>query len=449
MNEPTHDLRRVLKLRDLIVYGIIVITPIAPVPIYGVAQQLSHGHVILSLMLAGIAMMLTAFSYGRMANRFPSGGSAYVYVGHGLNAHLGFVAGWTMILDYLVLPVVAIIQVSLTIQRLLPSVPYATWVTVVTIMITALNLCGIRTTARMNLGLLIAMSVVIAVFLISAVKYLTSLHGASGLFSLEPIYDPSTFDTGAIATATSFAALTYIGFDGLTTLAEDVKNPRRNVPLATVSVCLFTALFSCMLVYLAQLIVPDYHAFADIETAFMDVTRKVGGKHLFQGMGIVVILSSFGAALAGEVAAARVLLAMGRDDVLPSRVFARLNSGSDNPTANIFVISLIAWIGSLLLSLEHAGELLNFGALLGFMGVNLAAFHQCYFLQEKHERRIFADAVAPLLGFLFCLAIWLTLPLPAKVIGGTWLVVGIVYHALRSRRQAAKLAGVVSAPDER
>jgi len=116
-------------------------------------------------------------------------------------------------------------------------------------------------------------------------------------FSLQPIYDPSTFDPNAIATATSFAALTYIGFDGLTTLAEDVENPRRNVPLATVAVCLFTALFSCVLVYLAQLIFPDYHAFADIETAFMDVTRQSRGRASLSRDGIVVILSSFGCSL--------------------------------------------------------------------------------------------------------------------------------------------------------
>ena len=429
--------RRVLKLRDLIFYGIVVITPIAPVPIYGVAQQLSHGHVILSLVLAGIAMMLTAFSYGRMANLYPSGGSAYVYVGRGLNPHLGFVAGWTMTLDYLVLPIVAIIQVSLAIQRLLPSVPYAAWVTGCAVLITLLNLRGIRTTARANLALLIAMSIVIAAFLVLAVKYLFGLQGIGGLLSLHPIYDPATFDLRAIATATSFAALTYIGFDGLTTLAEDVDNPRRNVPLATVSVCLFTALFSCLLVYLAQLIYPDYHAFAIIETAFMDVTRRVGGETLFQGIGIVIILSSFGAAMAGEVAAARVMLAMGRDNVLPARFFARLSARTDNPTANILLISLIAWVGSLLLSLEHAGELLNFGALLGFMGVNLAAFRQCYWRRERAARRLWADAIVPLAGFLFCLAIWVTLPLPAKLIGGGWLLVGIVYLMARTRRFGA------------
>jgi putrescine importer len=426
--------RRALKLRDLIFYGIVVITPIAPVPIYGVAQQLSHGHVILSLALAGVAMMLTAFSYGRMANLYPSGGSAYVYVGRGLNPHLGFVAGWTMTLDYLVLPIVAIIQVALAIQRLMPAVRYSAWATLFIALITLLNLRGIRTTARTSISLLIIMAIVIATFLVLAVKYLTGFHGMRGLLSSRPLYDPATFDLRSILMGTSFAALTYIGFDGLTTLADDVDNPKRNIPLATVSVCLFTALFSCLLVYIAQLIYPDWRTFANIETAFMDVTRRVGGETLFKGMGIVVILSSFGAALAAEVAAARVLLAMGRDNVLPASFFARLDSKAENPTANIVLISLIAWAGSLFLSLEQAGELLNFGALLGFMGVNLAAFRQCYFLHKKGKRRIFADAVAPLAGFLFCLAIWLTLPVPAKLIGGSWLLIGIAYYATRFAR---------------
>ena len=446
MNEltPPASLHRVLKLRDLILYGIVVITPIAPVPIYGIAQELSRGHLILSLLLAGVAMMLTAISYGRMANLYPSAGSAYVYVGRGLNPHLGFIAGWTMTLDYLVLPIVAIIQMSLAVQRLWPEVPYSGWATLLTLLITGLNLRGIKTTARANTTLLVAMSAVIAAFLVLAVRYLVTLHGISGIFSLAPIYRPATFDVHAVATATSFAALTYIGFDGLTTLAEDVENPRRNVPLATVSVCVITALFSCMLVYLAQLIFPDYHAFTNIQTAFMDVAYRIGGITLFQGLGLVVIFSSFGAALAGEVAAARVLLAMGRDNVLPPRIFARLMFKTENPALNIVLISLIAWVGSLLLNLERAGEILNFGALLGFMGVNLAALRQCYLRKARAHRRLFSDALVPAFGFIFCATIWLTLPVPAKVIGGTWLVVGIAYHLLRTRRAERSATVIVT-----
>ena len=137
--------------------------------------------------------------------------------------------------------------------------------------------------------------------------------------------------------------------------------------------------------------------------------------------------------MAAVVAAARVLLGMGRDNVLPNRIFAYLNPKNSTPTFNIVLVSIIGWIGSLLLNLEHAGELLNFGAFLSFMGVNLAAARQCYFVQEKSKRRLVLDALVPLVGFLFCLAIWLSLPIIAKLVGGIWFAIGMVYYATRSR----------------
>lgn len=426
-------LRRVLKLRDLIFYGIVIITPIAPVPIYGVAQALSRGNVGTCILLAGVAMMLTAFSYGRMSSLFPSAGSAYTYVGRGLNAHLGFLAGWAMSLDYLVLPIVAVIQAALAIERLLPRVTYPVWVAFFALLMTVLNLRGIRTTARANTALLVAMFVVIGSFLVLAIRYLVQSQGIHGILSIQPFYNPGSFQFQSVATATSFAALTYIGFDGVTTLAEDVENPRRNVLIATVTVCLFTTVFSCVLVYLAQLIWPEYQTFPNIETAFMDVTRRVGGRVLFQGMGFVVILSSAGAGMAGQVAGARLLFGMGRDGVLPRKAFGYLDPVRRNPTVNIILVGFVALTGSLLLSLEHAGELLNFGAFLAFMGVNLAAIRQYYVLRSKHERRFLADALVPLLGFLVCLAIWLSLPVLAKLVGGAWFLIGILYDAVRTR----------------
>lgn len=427
------QLKRVLTLRDLVFYGIILITPIAPVPIYGVAQQLSRGHVFLCLLLAGVAMMLTAVSYGRMAAIYPSAGSAYVYVGRGLNSHLGFLAGWALTLDYVVLPIVAIIQASLAVARLVPSVPYAVWASVFSLGIMLLNLRGIRATAGANTILLSGMSVIIAAFLILSGRYLFLHGGVNGFFSLAPIYNPGTFDAHAIATATSFAALTYIGFDGVTTLAEDAKDPKRNILLAILLVCAFTTLFSCLLVYLAQIVWPNYETFPNVEMAFLDVAHRVGGHTLFAGMGLVVFLSSLGGGMAAVVAAARVLLGMGRDNVLPNRIFAYLNPKNSTPTFNIVLVSIIGWIGSLLLNLEHAGELLNFGAFLSFMGVNLAAARQCYFVQEKSKRRLVLDALVPLVGFLFCLAIWLSLPIIAKLVGGIWFAIGMVYYATRSR----------------
>lgn len=429
-----HRLRRVLKLHDLVFYGIVIISPIAPVPLFGVAQELSRGHAVTTILIAGVAMMLTAVSYGRMAALYPSAGSAYTYVGHGLNPHLGFLAGWAMSLDYLVLPIVAVIQASVAMVRLIPRVPYPAWVAVFVGGMTLLNLRGIRETARANVSLLIGMLVVIGLFVILAIRYLLHVQDWNGLFSLRPFYDTRTFSLPSIVTATSFAALTYIGFDGVTTLAEDVENPRRNVLLATVLVCAFTDVFSCLQVYLAQLVWPDYQTFTNIETAFMDVTRQVGGLVLFQAMGIIIILSSLGGGLAAQVAAARLLFGMGRDDVLPRKLFAYLDPKRSNPSFNICLVGMLAVAGSLLLSFEHAAELLNFGAFLAFMGVNLASLRHFYFLQRDiRKRQLLRDALVPALGFLFCLGIWLNLPGPAKVVGGVWLLAGIGYDAIRTR----------------
>ncbi len=428
---PARQLRRVLRLRHLVLYGIVIVSPIAPVPIFGVVEARSRGHAAVTIVFAGLAMTLTAVSYGRMATLFPSAGSAYTYVGRSLNAHLGFLAGWTMLLDYLVLPIVAVIQAALAMQRILPVAPYGLWVALIVLLMTGLNYGGIRTTAYANTGLLAAMSIVIMAFLAGAIRYLL-LDGPADL--LRPVYSPATFDIRAIATATSLAALTYIGFDGVTTLAEEVDNPRRNVPLATVLVCVLTLLISFILVYMAQLVWPEYQTYPSVETAFMDVSRRVGGILLFQAMGIVVVLSSFGGGLSAQAAAARLMYGMGRDNALPRRIFAYMHPVKRSPTINIILIGALALAGSLLGNLEGAATLLNFGAFLAFMGVNVAAIRECFRPQEgRPVRRPFRKTLTPTLGFSFCLAIWINLPMLAKTVGGLWFLAGFAYDAICSR----------------
>lgn len=427
-------LRRVLKLRDLVFYGIILITPIAPVGVFGVASQLSRGHATATIVIAMVAMMLTAASYGRMAVRYPAAGSAYTYVGRGLNPHLGFLAGWAMILDYLIIPVINVAYLALTIQRVAPSVPYWVWATLAATGMTALNLRGIRSTARVNFALLGAMSVVIAAFVALAVRYLLRSGGWGALVSSQPFYNPSTFSLGPVFTATSLAALTYIGFDGVTTLAEEAEDPKRTVPLATVLTCLVTGLLSTVEIYLAQRAWPDWTSFTNTETAFLDVTARVGGTLLFQAMAAVLIVSCFGSGLAGQVGAARLLYGMGRDGVLPRRFFGRLSAAGGNPTFNIWLTGALALAGAMLLSWERAVELLNFGAFLSFMGVNIAAIREHFrHSGDQRQRGWLTGVAAPALGFGFCLWIWLSLRTPAKIAGGLWLAVGIVYDAVRTR----------------
>jgi putrescine importer len=437
---PIPQLRRVLTLWDLIFYGIVLIQPIAPVPLYGVAQKLSNGHFATIILIAMFAMMITAVSYGRMAALYPSAGSAYTYVGRGLNPHLGFLAGWAMFLDYLLQPLINTVWISTALhERYLQKVPFFAWAAIIAIVITLLNLRGIRSSARANKVLLFLMFVVVGFFIVLAVRFLFRAQGLAGMFSTRPFYDPSTFDSHRIWTATSFAALTYIGFDGVTTLAEDVENPKRNVLLATVLVCVFTGLFGGLLVYLAQMVWPDWHSFPNLETAFMDVCQRVGGPILFNGMGAILVLAAFGSGLTGGLGAARLLFGMGRDDVLPRRVFGHLSPGSSTPTYNILIIGGLTFVGAVLLNsignaYEHAGELLNFGAFLAFMGVNLATFWQFAVLSRAgYRKRVLVDIVLPLVGFGFCALIWWNLNGLAKTVGGIWFAIGVLYVAVTTR----------------
>ena len=426
--------RRVLTLWDLVVYGVVLIQPIAPVGIFGVALKISNGHAVTTILIAMVAMMLTAVSYGRMAALYPSAGSAFTYVGRGFGPYAGFLVGWAMFLDYLIIPIVNVIYGALTIQRLLPEVPYVIWTAVFAAGMIALNLRGVRSLARANTILLAAMCAVVGAFVILAVRYLLHQGGWTGIFSPLPFYNPATFDLRAVMTATSLAALTYIGFDGVTTLAEETRNPRRTVPLATVLVCLITGVFSAVEVYLGQRVWPDYGSFPNLETAFLDVTQRAGGVLLFHGMAAVLIVACFGSGLTGLAAAARLLYGMGREDMLPKRVFGRLDAKRSQPAINIWIIGAVALGGALALSYERSAELINFGAFLAFMGVNLAAI-------RSKPKPLAASACAGL-GFVFCAWIWWSLPPAAKMAGGLWFGAGLGWTAWKTRGFRTRLAAI-------
>jgi len=436
----TPRLKRVLTLWDLIFYGIVLIQPIAPVPLYGVAQKLSDGHFATIILIAMFAMLITAVSYGRMAALYPAAGSAYTYVGKGLNPHLGFLAGWAMILDYLLQPLINTVWISTALhERYVPEVPFIAWAALIAGIMTVLNLAGVRSSARANKILLFFMSIVVVFFVVLATRFLFRGHGWSGLFSIEPFYNPATFNSHRILTATSFAALTYIGFDGVTTLAEDVENPKRNVLLAVVLTCLFAGVVSCFESYLGARVWPDWRSFPNLETAFMDICRRVGGVILFNAMAVILIVAAFGSGLTGTLGAARLLFGMGRDGVLPKKTFGYLKPGTNTPTFNIVLIGVLAFAGAVLLNYvgsayQHAGELLNFGAFLAFMGVNFACFWQFSMLsQPGYQRRIVRDAILPLIGFAFCFLIWWNLNNLAKTVGGIWFLLGIAYVGIKTR----------------
>lgn len=426
-------LRRVLSLGDLFFYGIVAVTPSAPATVFGLADVRSRGHVVVTILAAMAAMILTAVSYGRLASLYPSAGSAYTYVSRGIHPLLGFVAGWAMLLDYVVIPLFCVLYGTLSLQRALPWMPLPIGAALFAGCITLLNLRGIKATARTNELLLAFMFLVLGGFIILAVHYVWIHDGPSGLFSVRPFYNPATFSLRSIASATSFAALTYLGFDAVTTLAEEVDNPRRNILLASVGVCLFTGIFGGLLVYLGQLAWPDYTSFHNIDTAFIDVTGRVGGFYLLQATAIMLVVANVGAGFTAQVGAARLLFGMGRENVIPRRVFGRLHPVHNTPDLNVILVGVLAFLGTLCVSYELTAEILNFGAFLGFMCVNLTCFWQFWIrTRERGFGRALIDLAMPLLGFIFCAAIWWGLAAPAKIAGSIWLAAGVVLIGIRS-----------------
>jgi putrescine importer len=431
---PAPHLKRVLGLWDLIYYGVILTSPIAAVPLFGEAQVLSHGHAATTMLLAMLAMSVTAVSFGRMATVYPSSGSVYTYISKGMNPHVGFIVGWAMFLEYLFQPIQNALYAVLAIQRMMPKIPFAILAALAVGLITYMTVQGIKFTALTNEVLLAFMCLVTVAFLVEAFRYIILHDHFSGLISLRPVYDPHTFQLRAVASGTSLAALVFIGFDGVSILAEEVTNPRRNVLLASVLVCVFTGLFSGFQVYMAQRVWPDYTTLANPETAFMDVARAASGAWLFTAYGIMLLVSSIACGLAGHVGAARLLYSMGRDDVLPKKIFGHISAKKGNPIYNVWIVGVLAYIGVLTIPWELSAEIVTFGALIAFMGVNLVSLLHFWFGPENRgNRNFFLDAFVPGFGFVFCFGLLFSLQNWTKWAGIIWLVIGIVYAAYKTK----------------
>lgn len=427
-SEP--KLRRVLGLWDLILYGLIVIQPTAPMPVFGVMSQRSQNHAVTTILIAMVAMLFTAISYGRMARAYPSAGSAFTYVGQEIHPALGFVTGWGMAMDYMLNPLICTILCSKFAMNSVPGIPYALWAIFFALLFTGLNLFGIRTSARINTGLAAGMGVVIGIFLVVAARYVFgNPHDGAAFFS-RPFYDSETFSLPAVLGGTSLAVLTYIGFDGISTLSEEAENPRRNILLATVLVCLITGIMASVEVYAAQLVWPGSQPYPDLETAYVHVAGRAGGPWLFSLINITLLVATVGSGMGSQLGAARLLYGMGRGNAIPRSFFGAVEPKRRIPRNNVLFVGALALIGSQVISFERGVELLNFGALLAFMGVNAAAFTR-YFLRERQKK--WTNFVFPALGFSVCLLLWLNLSWPAKALGASWVLAGIAYGAIRTR----------------
>jgi amino acid transporter len=437
------QLRRALTLWDLVFYGIVLVQPVAPMGIFGVVSQEARGHVATTILIGMGAMLLTALSYGRMARAYPSAGSAFTYVGQELHPGLGYVTGWSMVMDYVLNPVICTIWCSKAAMNFVPEVPYPVWVVAFAGLFTAFNLRGVKTSARTMEVLAVGMFVVLVLFLASAVRYLAGVPLDRAAMT-RPFYDPATFSLPLVLTGASIASLTYIGFDGISTLSEEVENPRRNILLATVLTCLVTGILSLIQVYAAQLVWGSWKGFPDIDTAFVHVAGKAGGPVMFAILNATLLIANFGSGSGAHLGAARLLYGMGRSKALPERFFGAVDARRNIPRNNVLLVGAIALVGGLLLTYQLGAEMLNFGAFIAFMGVNIAAFTR--YGVRSDDRRI-TNLLWPLLGFAICFYLWWSLRTPAKIAGGVWLGAGVLYGAIRSRGFRRGL-GVFEAPPE-
>jgi amino acid transporter len=462
------QLKRVLGLPALIIYGIVLIQPTAPMPLFGAAAITGKGHVVTAILIGMVAMLFTAISYGKMANAYPNAGSAYAYVSREIHPALGYFVGWSIIFDYVMNPIVCVIWIAGSAMAFLPQISNhpaalclnAAFIALFTVLFTVMNLRGIEASARTNSFITIGLCVVIVLFLSAAVRYLfqNPPHGAGEL--TRPFYDPQTFSFHAVSNGAALAVLTYIGFDGVSTLSEEAHNPRRNILLATVLVCLITGVLASVQVYFAQLIWPGTD-FPDQDNAFSYIAGRAGGQCLFTTVNAALLVASIGSGAGAHLGAGRLLYSMGRDNAIPRKFFGAINPRTRIPSNNIILIGAIMLVAALSLKavqeFEHVDAygfgcvLLNFGALFAFMGVNISCFlHYFVRARARGERMTFWNCVSPLLGFAVCAYLWASLGKWALIVGVCWLATGIIYGAWRTSffQKPIQFSGVVGGESE-
>jgi len=349
-----------------------------------------------------------------------------------------------MFMDYMFIPILCVIFSSVTANHLMPFIPYLFWIIFFTIGFSYLNLKGIKVASKANLIMMIVMSVVVFYFMAAAVRYVFVENGFGALFTTAPFYNADTFSFRAIGSATALAALTYIGFDGLTTLSEEVENPKRNVMIAVVMTCLITGVWSGLQIYLAQVSWPDWISFTNgtvdetgktntLDTAIMAVANRVGGNVLDASLSIMLLIGSIGSGITGQLGAGRLLYGMGRDNIIPQKFFGHLDKKSAVPNYNVLLIGGLTLVGANLLNYEDCALLINFGAFFAFMGVNIACIREYYFKSDRKNISSFlVSFLVPGIGFIVCLIIWLNLPLKTFVIGGSWLLAGGLYLLVKT-----------------
>ena len=448
------ELRRSLSFTDLLVYGLIFMVPIAPFGIFGSVYSASGGMVALAYVIGGVAMAFTALSYAQMSRAFPVAGSVYSYAGRGLHPVAGFLGGWLILLDYVLVPSLLYIVAGVAMHSFVAAVPVWAWVVAFIVLNTVINYTGIRLTARVRV-MLVAELVVLAVFLVVGVVALASGRG-NGL-GIEPLFDSGTFSVGTVLSAVSVAVLSFLGFDAISTMSEEHKGNERTIGRATLAALAVVGLLFVVQTWVAALFVsaPDRLVGEGdaAGTAFYDAAEVAGGHWLSVLTAVATAIAwGFANALVAQAATSRLLFSMARDRQLP-RFLARVNQRHQVPVNATLLVAGISvvlgvWFAHRDDGITLLSTLVNFGALSAFLLLHASVV--TYFVVRRAGGRVdlWRHLVGPVVGFLVILFTIIKANVLAQKLGFTWLALGIVVVVVSyavGRRPT--LAGVQDGPE--
>lgn len=426
--EKQATLKRTLKTSDLIIYGLVFMIPLAPAAMYGTFLAPAGGMVALCYLIGMIAMVFTGLSYRIMSQKYPMAGSVYVYVQKGVSPALGFLTGWSILLDYFLLPATAVIIGSSFANALLPSIPIWAWAILFVVFSTVINIVGVDIMAKCS-WILFGLQVIVILAFVGCIIRLW-ING-SVQFNMISFYNPGKFDMNGILQATGIVILSYLGFDAISTLAEEAIKPEKSVGKAIISSILIIGVIFIVITFFAGIAYPNYQDL-DVNTAFIQIVEYVGGQWLTVLTTITLVLS-FGVATtqASQAAVARVLFAMGRDGVLPKQL-SFVSEKYQTPTVATIFVGIVITPISLFCTLEAISTLVSFGALVGFIFLNAAVIWKFY-INDKEGRKkqkgrfVLQYLVSPVIGLAVTIWIFTNLGINAHVIGFAWLAVGFVY----------------------
>lgn len=430
------ELRRGLGLWDVVLYGVLFMVIIAPHSIWGLVQQQGLGMSTLVYLVGFVAIGFTALSYVRMSKRFPIAGSVYSYVQRGLNPHAGFMSGWLILLDYCITPALLYTMVANWGTMLVPNSPWWLWIVVFIAFNTFVNIRGVSLTRGIDFVIFAVEIVAVIAFVALGCNFILG-GGGAGEFNMDPIWQPEKVTFNFLAAGISIAALNFLGFDGISTLAEETDHPEKNIGRGILIALGIIIVCFAVQTYIASLIQPDWASWSEehANNAFFYGCQLIGG-NIFMNIMLVINIVAVGIAniMNAQLAASRLLYSMGRDKVIPS-IFGKVHPKYKTPWVGSLFIGAVALVLVAVLGMADLATLVNFGALSSFIMLNFSVFW--FFFVKEGKRKTFGDwvkyLICPWIGILILAYVFIGFQPITYIMGITWFVVGFIILVVKSK----------------